>query len=84
MESRTDGNGSYSFRMPAGVEFHVTADSFPNTGTAVKVTGGMLITDAAQVTETDITLQYANLLEGISLVERISTKRLWNRLEQCH
>ena len=64
MESRTDGNGSYSFRMPAGVEFHVTADSFPNTGTAVKVTGGMLITDAAQVTETDITLQYANLLEG--------------------
>ena len=28
MESRTDGNGSYSFRMPAGVEFHVTAKSF--------------------------------------------------------
>ena len=64
MESRTDGNGSYSFRMPAGVEFHVTADSFATTGTAVKVTGGMLITDAAQVTETDITLQYANMLEG--------------------
>ena len=64
MESRTDGNGSYSFRMPAGVVFHVTAESFATTGTAVKVTGGMLITDAAQVTETDITLEYANMLEG--------------------
>ena len=64
MESRTDTNGSYSFRMPAGVVFHVTAESFADSSNALKVTGGMLIADASQVTETDITLEYANLIEG--------------------
>ena len=28
LESRTDSDGNYSIRMPAGVEFHVTADTF--------------------------------------------------------
>lgn len=64
MESRTDGNGSYSFRMPAGVQFHVTAQSFGDASNSLIQAGGMLISDAALIVDKDIYLVSTNLLEG--------------------
>ena len=65
LETTTDStNGTYSFRMPAGVEFHITITSFETTTSSRVLTAGMLVEDASTVTDADLILDYANLLQG--------------------
>ena len=61
LESRTNSDGNYSILMPAGVEFHVTADTFVDGQT---YTAGMLITDAALVEDPDLIFTKSHLVQG--------------------
>ena len=58
-----DENGTYSIRMPAGVEFHINVQSFAGI-TSNTVTAGMLVTDASQDVDRDLILQESNILAG--------------------
>ena len=63
LESTSDVNGSYSFRMPEGMEFHVSARTFVGISSN-SLTAGMLITDASLVTDTDLYLLSPNAIKG--------------------
>ena len=63
LESRTDNNGTYSFRLPTNAEFHITAQSFAGLTSDV-LTAGLLVSDASQVTETDLFLRESNIMQG--------------------
>jgi asparagine N-glycosylation enzyme membrane subunit Stt3 len=63
LDSVSDVNGSYSFRMPEGMEFHVSARTFVGT-TSNTLTAGMLITNASEVTDTDLYLLSPNMVQG--------------------
>ena len=61
LETISDSNGSYSLRLPEGVVFHVTVDSFFGTDT---LSAGMLVENASQVTETDFYLVSTDIVQG--------------------
>ena len=63
LESISDSNGSYSFRMPETLVFHMTAESFAGSS-ANTLTAGMLVTNASQVTDTDLFLVSSNIIQG--------------------
>ena len=63
LESISDMNGTYSFRMPETLVFHLTAESFAGSASNT-LTAGMLITNASQVTETDLFLVSSNMIQG--------------------
>ncbi|MDC3298204.1 hypothetical protein OAU99_02385 [Candidatus Poseidoniaceae archaeon] len=63
LESTSDVNGSYSFRMPEGMEFHVSARTFVGMSSN-SLTAGMLITNASLVTDTDLYLLSPNTIKG--------------------
>ena len=61
LSATTDDNGTYALRLPEGVQFHVTADTFAGTNT---LTAGMLVDNASLVTDADLYLVSTNLLQG--------------------
>ena len=64
LETETgDDDGTYSFRLPVGTEFHITVDTFEGLTDNI-LSGGLLVTDAGQITDTDIFLTKANILQG--------------------
>ena len=62
-ETSTDENGTYSFRIPENLVFHITAESFDDDITG-KLTTGMIVLNASQVTETDLYMRSANTIDG--------------------
>ena len=62
LETSSDSNGSYSLRLPEGMLFHITADSFCKDGETCSA--GMLITNATQVTDTDLFLVVTDVVQG--------------------
>ena len=63
-ETTTDElNGTYSIRMPAGVEFHINVQSFAGVTSNI-LTAGMLVTDASEDVDRDLILQDSNALQG--------------------
>ena len=61
LETTSDSNGSYSLRLPEGVVFHITVDSFAGIDT---LGAGMLVENASQVTDTDLFLLSTNIVQG--------------------
>ena len=62
VETTSDLNGSYSLRLPEGTVFHITADSFCGDGGTCSA--GMLITNASEVTNTDLFLVVTDIVQG--------------------
>ena len=64
LESTSDENGAYSFRMPENMVFHVTAETF--AGATNTLTAGMLITNASNVTEEgkNLYLMNSDMVQG--------------------
>ena len=75
LETISDKNGSYSLRLPEGVIFHVTADSFLNSDRTL--TAGMLINNASLVTETDLFLTSTEIVRGTVWLRDNSTGVAW-------
>ena len=63
LESISDENGTFAFRMPENLVFHVTASSFAGISSNT-LTAGMLITNASELTETDLFLVESNIIQG--------------------
>jgi asparagine N-glycosylation enzyme membrane subunit Stt3 len=62
LDTISDFNGSYSLRLPEGMVFHITADSFCKDGDTCSA--GMLITNATLVTDTDLFLVTTDVVQG--------------------
>ena len=63
LESISDQNGSFAFRMPENLVFHVTASSFAGTSSNT-LTAGMLVSNASELTDTDLFLVDSNIVQG--------------------
>ena len=63
LESISDENGTFAFRMPENLVFHVTASSFAGISSNT-LTAGMLITNASELTVTDLFLVESNIIQG--------------------
>ena len=63
LESISDQNGSFAFRMPENLVFHVTASSFAGTSSNT-LTAGMLVSNASEVTDTNLFLVDSNIVQG--------------------
>lgn len=61
LSATTDSNGTYSLRLPEGIQFHITADTFAGSNT---LTAGLLIENASLVTGADLYLVSTNLIQG--------------------
>ena len=63
LESTSDSNGTYSFRLPEDLVFHITAQSFAQ-GSSNTLTAGMLVDNASEIVDADLFLVSSNVIQG--------------------
>ena len=61
LESITSFDGNYSLRLPENLVFHITTEQFAGSNT---YTGGMLVNNASQITDTNIYLMNTGFVSG--------------------